>query len=155
YYDEQPLEGRDMLLELRFLGLRFFAGVRVGGVIDEIRRVDGRGVRVWGWNYRTLQGHLEMGQMDYELWKWLDSGEVQFRIRVVSRPARIPNLVVRLGFRIFGRRKQLQFARRSCARMLALTSAELQGERRRERVPLAAEEIQVLPATDHAAGEPG
>ncbi|MCA1681991.1 MAG: DUF1990 domain-containing protein [Actinobacteria bacterium] len=34
---------------------------------DETRDVDGRTVRVWGWNYRTLQGHLEMGQMDYEV----------------------------------------------------------------------------------------
>ena len=34
----------------------------------------GDAVRVWGWSYRTLQGHLEMGQMDYALWKWLDDG---------------------------------------------------------------------------------
>jgi hypothetical protein len=79
---------------------------------------------VWGWSYRTLQGHLEMGQIDYELWKWLDSGEVEFRIHVVSRAAQISNPVIRLGFRIFGRRQQVRFARRACERMaLALSAA--------------------------------
>jgi hypothetical protein len=58
-----------------------------------------------------------MGQMDYALWKWLDDGQVEFRIHVVSRPARIANPVVRLGFRLFGRRQQVRFARRACARM--------------------------------------
>jgi uncharacterized protein (UPF0548 family) len=120
YTPDSPLEGRDMLLEARFLGLRFRFGVRVEGVVDETCEADGRPVRVWGWSYRTLQGHLEMGQMDYELWKWLDSGEVEFRIHVVSRPARIPNPIVRLGFRIFGRRQQVRFARRACERMARL-----------------------------------
>jgi uncharacterized protein (UPF0548 family) len=120
YAPDSELEGRDMLLEARFLGLRFRFGVRVEGVVDETSEADGRPVRVWGWSYRTLQGHLEMGQMDYEVWKWLDSGEVEFRIHVVSRPARIPNPIVRLGFRIFGRRQQVRFARRACERMVRL-----------------------------------
>jgi uncharacterized protein (UPF0548 family) len=117
---DSPLEGRDMLLEARFLGLRFRFGVRVSGVVDETREQDGRDLRVWGWSYRTLQGHLEMGQMDYAVCKWLDSGEVEFRIHVVSRPARIPNPIVRLGFRIFGRGQQVRFARRACERMACL-----------------------------------
>ena len=120
YAPDSPLEGRDMLLEARFLGLRFRFGVRVEGVVDETCEADGRMIRVWGWSYRTLQGHLEMGQMDYEVWKWLDSGEVEFRIHVVSRPARIANPIVRLGFRIFGRRQQVRFARRACERMASL-----------------------------------
>jgi uncharacterized protein (UPF0548 family) len=120
YAPDSPLQGRDMLLEARFLGLRFRFGVRVEGVVDETCEADGRPVRVWGWSYRTLQGHLEMGQMDYEVWKWLDSGEVEFRIHVVSRPARIPNAIIRLGFRIFGRRQQVRFARRACERMACM-----------------------------------
>jgi uncharacterized protein (UPF0548 family) len=120
YAPDSPLEGRDMLLEARFLGLRFRFGVRVAGVVDSTCEAEGRTVRVWGWSYRTLQGHLEMGQMDYEVWKWLDSGEVEFRIHVVSRPARIPNPIVRLGFRIFGRGQQVRFARRACERMACL-----------------------------------
>jgi uncharacterized protein (UPF0548 family) len=120
YAPDSALEGRDMLLEARFLGLRFRFGVRVGGVVDDTRENGGRSVRVWGWSYRTLQGHLEMGEMDYEVRKWLDSGEVEFRIHVVSRPARIPNPVIRLGFRIFGRSQQVKFARRACERMACL-----------------------------------
>jgi uncharacterized membrane protein/uncharacterized protein (UPF0548 family) len=125
YYPDRPLEQRDMLLEGRFLGLRFYFGCRVGGVNDQLRTIDGRQVQVWGWNYRTLQGHLEMGQMDYEVWKWLDSGTVEFRIHVVSKPARIPNPVVRLGFRVFGRAMQRRFARHACRRMAQLTPAVL------------------------------
>jgi uncharacterized protein (UPF0548 family) len=125
YATDSPLERRDMLLEGRFCGLRFHFGVRVGGLVDAERTVAGRPVRRWGWNYRTLQGHLEMGQMDYEVRKWLDSGEVDFRIHVVSRPAHIPNPLIRLGFRVFGRRVQRRFARHACQRMARLTAARL------------------------------
>jgi len=123
YARESPLEGRDMLLEARFLGLRFRFGVRVSQVTDGMRVEAGRPVHVWGWSYRTLQGHLEMGQMDYELWKWVDDGAVEFRIHVVSRAARIPNPIVRLGFRLFGRREQVRFARHALVRMTERVSA--------------------------------
>ena len=123
YATDSPFERRDMLLEGRFWGLRFHLGVRVGGLVDDELTLDGRPVRRWGWSYRTLQGHLEMGQMDYEVGKWLDSGEVEFRIHVVSRPAHIPNPVIRLGFRLFGRRVQRRFARHACQRMARLTAA--------------------------------
>ncbi len=43
--------GRDMLLEARFFGLRFRLGVRVGGLVDDTVTIDGRAIRVWGWNY--------------------------------------------------------------------------------------------------------
>jgi uncharacterized protein (UPF0548 family) len=124
YAEDSPLERRDMLLEGRFYGLRSHLGVRVGGLVDEERAVEGRPMRRWGWSYRTLQGHLEMGQMDYEVRKWLDSGEVEFRIHAFSRPARIPNPVVRLGFRVFGRWVQRRFARHACQRMARFTAAE-------------------------------
>jgi uncharacterized protein (UPF0548 family) len=123
YAEDGPLERRDMLLEGRFWGLRFHLGVRVGGLVDEELVSGGRPVRRWGWSYRTLQGHLEMGQVDYEVRKWLDSGQVEFRIHAVSRPAHIPNPVVRLGFRVFGRRVQRRFARHACLRMARLTAA--------------------------------
>ena len=126
YHPDRPLEARDMLLEVRFYGLRFRFGVRVGGVVDETRQVDGRPVRVWGWNYRTLQGHLEMGQMDYEVWKWLDTGDVEFHTCRFSRRAPAGNPIVRLGVRVFGRGQQVKFARRACERMARLTSAELE-----------------------------
>jgi uncharacterized protein (UPF0548 family) len=148
YHPDSALEGRDMLLELRFWGLRFHAGVRVAGVRDETASVDGRDVRVWGWSYVTLQDHLEMGRMDYELWKWLDSGAVEFRIHRFSRPASIPNPIVRLGFRLFGRRKQIEFAERACERMAALTAAELAtGDARTADVATTADALAVEPAS--------
>jgi len=147
YYPDRPLDERDMLLEARFHGLRFKLGVRVGGLRDETREVGGRQVRVWGWNYRTLQGHLEMGQMDYEVWKWLDSGQVEFRISAFSRRARTGNPVVRLGFRMFGRHEQVKFARHACARMAALVEAALRNERADE-VPRAADTVAVRHASN-------
>lgn len=128
-----PLEGRDMLMEARFYGLRFFLGVRVGGVLDDIVVIDGRAVRVWGWNYRTLQGHLEMGEMAHDVRKWLDTGEVEFHLHAFSRAAHIPQPVVRLGFRLFGRTMQRRFHRRACQRMERFTSAELAAQQRAQK----------------------
>lgn len=127
YAPDAPLDQRDMLLEGRFYGLRFHLGVRVGGIVDAERRVDGRPVRVWGWDYRTLQGHFEAGQMDWEVWKWLDDGAVEFRIRRFVRTGQIPNPVIRLGWALFGRWMQVRFARRACRRMLALVLDEVAG----------------------------
>jgi uncharacterized protein (UPF0548 family) len=146
YYPDHPLQQRDMLLEGRFLGMRFYFGCRVGGVNDETRTIDRRPVRVWGWNYRTLQGHLEMGQMDYEIWKWLDSGEVEFHIHAVSKPAHIPNPLIRLGFRLFGRPMQVRFSRRACQRMARLTAAQL-GHPTKEPVPQASRNLTVAAAS--------
>jgi uncharacterized protein (UPF0548 family) len=112
-----------MLLVGRFLGLDFRLGVRVGEVVDEERSEDGRRVRVWGWSYRTLRGHLERGQMSYEVWKWLDTGAVEFRIAGVSHRARVGNPLVRLGFALLGRREQLKFYRHTCEVMAAKTAA--------------------------------
>ena len=146
YHPDRPLEDRDMLLEVRFYGLRFRFGVRVGGVVDETLDVDGRKVRVWGWNYRTLQGHLEMGQMDYEVWKWLDTGEVEFHTCRFSRRARAGNPIVRLGVRMFGRAQQVKFAKRACERMASLTAAELDGAGSHADVPRVADDVGVSPA---------
>lgn len=118
-----PLMGRNMLLRGRFLGLDWHLGARVvhagGGVMDE----DGRTVDRWGWGYRTLEGHLEMGQMDFWVVKARDTGEVWFRIHAVSKPARVANPVVRWGFRLFGRRLQLRFAREAGRRIRRLVAS--------------------------------
>jgi uncharacterized protein (UPF0548 family) len=104
-------------------------------------------VRVWGWNYRTLHGHLEMGQMEYEVWKWLDGGAVELRIHAVSRPATVRNPIIRLGFHLFGRRQQLRFARHACQRMAELVTAELTPE---VAAPTrrAADDITIAPVTE-------
>jgi uncharacterized protein (UPF0548 family) len=126
---DEPLEDRTMLLVLHFHRLRIQVGVRVGDVYDEDRELDGRAGRVFGWNYRTLEGHVEKGQMDWQVWKFPESGEVLFRIHSISRPAGGGNLLVRIGFRLFGRREQLRFLRLTAERMARLT------EERRRPVP--------------------
>ena len=85
-----------MLLELRALGLvSVHVGVRVvRGLRRDAPTLDGRRARVFGWAYRTLEGHVEQGQMDWQVWKWLDTGEVEFRVHAVSRPAPISNPVI-------------------------------------------------------------
>jgi uncharacterized protein (UPF0548 family) len=126
YDPDEELEGRTMLLELRFLGLRFHVGVRVEDVYDERCEEERGTMQVWGWNYRTLEGHLEMGQMDWQLRKVLETGEVEFRIKAYSRPSPERSLLVRAGFRLFGRRHQLRFLRRTSERMAQLTAAALE-----------------------------
>jgi uncharacterized protein (UPF0548 family) len=123
---DAPLEGRDILLEIRFLLLRFHVGVRVGVPYDETRLVDGRRVRVFGWSYDTLEGHFETGEMSYEIWKWLDDGSVEFRLHAYSRAAADRPLWVRLGFRLVGRRRQLAYYRSACRRMRRLTESQLE-----------------------------
>lgn len=144
YHPDAPLEGRDMLLVVRFLCLRFRVGVRVGGVLDETMTLDEREVRVWGWNYRTLRGHFEMGQMNYEVWKWLDNGDVEFRVRGVWRPGGTRNPFLVLGFRLFGPRQRERFYASACRRMVALTCSRLE-RRPEDPVPRAAENIVVTP----------
>jgi uncharacterized protein (UPF0548 family) len=123
FEQDAPLEGRDMLLIGRFVGLDFRLGVRVCEVVDAHRNEDGRPVRVWGWSYRTLRGHLERGQMSYEVRKWLDTGEVEFRIAALSHRARVANPLVRLGFGLLGRREQVKFYRHTCEVMARRTAA--------------------------------
>ncbi len=117
-----PLEGRDMLLVGRFAGLRFPMGVRVGGVVDGPDVEGGAVVHRFAWHYRTLQGHLERGQMDYEVVKDIGSGRVSFRMAAYSQPGEIANPVVRAGFAVFGRPTQLRFYARALQRMRRLTT---------------------------------
>jgi uncharacterized protein (UPF0548 family) len=129
YYDQAaPLEGRDMLLELRFLVFRTYVGCRVGEVTDEARTVAGRPARIWGWPYRTLEGHIEQGQMAWEVWKWLDTGEVEFRVHSYSRFAGARNPFTALGVRVFGQRQRRRYLTHACRRMSELTRAGLRGE---------------------------
>jgi uncharacterized protein (UPF0548 family) len=127
YHADDPLLHRDMLLEGRFYGLRFFIGVRVAGVVDTTHEVDARPVRAWGWCYRTLQGHLEMGEMTYQVWKWLDTGNVEFHIDRYVKPRRMPNPIIRLGWALFGRWMQVRFVRRCQRRMSRLVADRLAG----------------------------
>jgi uncharacterized protein (UPF0548 family) len=129
FYDPSESHAeRNMLLEIDFWGLRIYAGVRAAGIATETRVWNGDPQQVWTWSYRTLEGHFEQGQIDYQVIKSPDTGEVEFRIHAVSRAAPVAHPVVRLGFLIFGRRKQLEFAHKACARMSALTSSMVEGK---------------------------
>jgi hypothetical protein len=120
-YDEHsPLAGRNMLLTLSYCGLRFRAGVRVGNVYEADREEDGRSARIYGLELPHPRGALRAGEMAYEVWKWRDSGAVEFHIHAVSRPAESGNPILRLGFHLVGRRHQLRFYHRACERMARL-----------------------------------
>jgi uncharacterized protein (UPF0548 family) len=151
YYDPHvPLERRDMLLKLQALRLvHLFVGVRVGGVYEETRQLDGRRAHVWGWNYRTLAGHVEMGQMDWEVWKWLQDGRVEFRVHAVSRPASIPNPIVRIGFHLLRRRERRAFLDSTRQRMRRFTQLALECEDADRRVRDASAQITARPAREH------
>ena len=146
YWADAPLEGRDMLLEIRYLTLRVRVGVRIGVVFDEIREIGDRSARIWGWAYQTLEGHLERGQMDYQVWKWLDTGEVEYRIHAVAQVALTHRPILNLGFRLVGRRKQVRFARRCAERMEHLVEWGLDG-RNEEPEPRPATGILVSPTS--------
>ena len=128
YRSADELLGRDMLLEGRFFGLRFYLGVRVTEVIDETRDSYGAAERVWGWSYQTLQGHLEQGRLSYEVIKNLATGQVAFRVTGYSRPSQIPNPLIRFGFGLFGRPTQQRFYRNIQSRMYHLLQAAQRGE---------------------------
>lgn len=99
--------------------------MRVTQVWDDERVVAGRCARVFGYEYVTLRGHVEMGRMDYQLYKWRDDGAVEFRLHAHSRPSEDGPLWLRLGFRLFGRREQVRFFRRCCDRIARLTAQQL------------------------------
>jgi len=139
-----------MLLILHAVGARIYAGVRVGGAGTDARTEDGRDARVFFWNYRTLEGHVEAGQRDFEVWKWLGSGEVEFRTHALSRPADT-NPIVRFGFRLLGRHKQVEFGRRACARMALLTEANLSRPERATSVDALDGRLLAIYLRDHHA----
>jgi uncharacterized protein (UPF0548 family) len=117
YKHPGDLVGRNMLLEGRFLFLRFFLGVRIVAAHDEL--VDGPHgpERLVGWSYSTLDGHLEQGKLRYEIAKEINTGRVEFRIIAYSRWSPIGNPLVWLGFHMFGRRTQLMWYHHAMTRL--------------------------------------
>lgn len=132
--DRDPFVGRTMALEGRFYGLRFPMGLRIGGVTDVTEQIDGRTVTRWGWHYWTLAGHLERGEMAFEVRKWHDTGAVEFRIDAFSAKALVRNPIVRLGLALFGRWMQQRYGRAAKKRILHHVEGQLHPRRRRPRV---------------------
>ena len=145
YYDPAvPLQERNMLLKLQALGIaRLYVGVRVSDVYEEDRESEGRRARIWGWGYRTLEGHVERGQMDWQVWKWLTDGQVEFRVRAVSRPAAVRNLFVWLGFRLVRERERRAFLDSTKQRMLTFTELALCSEASDQAILTAAARLTV------------
>lgn len=126
-FDPQaPLDNRAMLLTARYLWMTFELPVRVSRVIDTTRAcADGDRERAWGYSYQTLAGHLERGEITFEIVKQEATGAVAFRIHSFSQVGHIANLVYRLGFRVVGRRLQRRFAEESLRNMQLLVAARL------------------------------
>ena len=122
---DDPVAGRPMLLRARFLGFTFWFEVRIGREIDEVRETDAGRVHVYGFDYATLEGHFEQGQITFEVRKAEATGEVVFHIDAFSKPDRIRNPFYRIGFKLFGRRLQLKFARTALDRMQQFVRDEL------------------------------
>ncbi|MEO0560410.1 MAG: DUF1990 domain-containing protein [Bacteroidota bacterium] len=138
---EVPIAGRPMLLKARFLGFTFWFGVRLTEEVDTIRETETGPVRVWGYGYYTLEGHFERGQIEFEVRKDMKSGRVSFHIEAVSQPDRISNPFYRIGFKLFGRRLQLRFARTALKRMQRLTTETLAANQARHETNLATRQI--------------
>ena len=141
YDPDAPLLGRTMLLELRALGLvSVHVGVRIIRVDDDLRTISGRRVRIFGWAYRTLQGHVEQGQMEWHVWKWLDTGQIEFHVHAVSRIASIRNPFIWVGFRVLHDHERELFLRSTGSRMQQLTESALRGETLSEGVRAASQD---------------
>ena len=74
YKPDEALADRTMLLQAHFLGLHFYFGVKIGQVFDEVRDTPDGQVQIWGYNYRTLEGHFERGEISFEIWNILPHG---------------------------------------------------------------------------------
>ena len=62
------------------------------------------------------------------MWKWLDTGDVEFRIHSYSRMVRSGNPVTLLGFRLFGQRERRRYLTTAGRRIRQLTEQGLRGE---------------------------
>jgi uncharacterized protein (UPF0548 family) len=97
-----PLLGRDLLLEIKVLGLRYLCGARVGAVREE--EVDD--TVVFGFRYDTLDGHIETGSEWFLLTKSMATGAISFRIVARWRRGDFPNWWSRAGFSLLAPRYQ-------------------------------------------------
>lgn len=140
FIPDDPLDKRVMVLKAKFLFFSFYFGVRIARVVDEYREEEGRGkAKVWGYSYQTLEGHWEMGEILFEVWKFLQSGEVEFRIHAYSKTGIIPNPFYRLGFRFFGRTLQIRFSQQALKRVNQFVVTRLEEGKRAQ--PLETPEV--------------
>ncbi|MGB3544420.1 DUF1990 family protein [Rubrivirga sp.] len=132
---DEPVEGRPMLLRARFLAFTFWFGVRVGRVLEGAVEVEGDRVWRYGYDYATLEGHFERGQITFQVQKNERTGAVSFVIDAFSKPDRIRNPFYRIGFKLFGRKLQIQFSESACERMQRFVRQELEARAKGDHAP--------------------
>lgn len=161
FLPDDALDERIMILRARFLVFSFVFGVKIVNVTDETRSDPQRGpARVWGYGYQTLEGHFEMGEIMFEIWKFISTGEIEFRVHAFSKVAHIDNPFYRVGFWMFGRKLQKHFSRTALTRMQQLVTARIAGLEQAaahtDAIPDPAAPVQSLQANPQvaAAAEP-
>ncbi len=103
HFDPQdPFIGRNMLLEIKFLGLRNLCGVRVHSVREERTEEGHEEHTIFGFRYDTLEGHIERGYEWFLLTKNHHSGQIRFKIEAHWRLGQFPNWWTRVGFALVG-----------------------------------------------------
>lgn len=117
---KDPIEGRTMLLEIKCLGLRYLAGVRIGA----IKQYDNETESVSAFRYDTLEGHIEIGSEWFTLTKKHETGEVTFRISASWRPGEFPNWWSKVGFEVVGTRFQLAWHRLAYMRLREIVGSQ-------------------------------
>lgn len=114
---DTPLGERNMLLEIKVLGLRYLVGVEVGAVRERVA-VDHS---VFGYRYDTLEGHIERGSEWFLLEKNGRTGDVRFRIEARWRAGDFPNWWSRVGFHVFAPYYRRRWRHRARARLARLS----------------------------------
>ena len=107
------LRGREMLLEIKVLGLRYLGGVRV----HSVREASDGDLTCFGYRYDTLEGHFERGFEWFLVTKDHRTGEVRFKIEAHWQTGQFPNWWSRVGFRLVGERFRERWRRRAVARL--------------------------------------
>ncbi|HEU4753527.1 MAG TPA: DUF1990 family protein, partial [Armatimonadota bacterium] len=89
-----PLKGRNMLIDMKAGGFHFLNPVRVRDAWDESRPDQS----CFGFEYETLEGHIERGIERFMVIKEHRTGCVRFRIEDHWRPGDFPTWWSRAGF---------------------------------------------------------
>lgn len=113
---EVPLSQRHMLLEIKACGFRFLNPVRVRQVWDQADA----GSTCFGFEYATLEGHVERGYERFFVTKEYETGRVCFRVEDHWAYGDFPNWWSRLGFIILGPLARRIWPRRAAARLRRL-----------------------------------
>ena len=117
---DSPLLGRNILVDVHALMLRFLAGLRVGAVLDRVDGPPDATLTRFGIRLDTLAGHLLHGSEWILVVKDHQSGAVRLRIEVRWRSAPLPAWWMRPGFTLFGRQTQARWRRQAARRLRAL-----------------------------------